>query len=83
MEAKQYADALSDRLSPEIFKPVPGRAWWLPVHASIVALCMFAMVDADPGLPTRFGLSILIAIAFTCLGILGHEILHGSVVERL
>jgi fatty acid desaturase len=44
---------------------------------------MFAIVAAHPGLLTRIGLSILIAIAFSCLGILGHEILHGSVVERL
>lgn len=83
MLPKQYADALSDRLSPDMFRPVPGRAWWLPVHGFIVAVCMIAIVDARPGALARFGLAIVIGFSFCVLGILGHEILHGSAVERL
>jgi fatty acid desaturase len=83
MEARQYAEALKDRLAPEMFEPAPERLVWLPVHASIVALATIAIVDANPKLPARLGLAIVIGFSFCCLGILGHEILHGSVVDRL
>lgn len=32
MLAKEYAQALSDRLGPELFRPVPIRALWLAAH---------------------------------------------------
>src|SRR5262252_6716704 len=83
MEARQYADALSDRLPPDFFQPEPSRALWLPVDALMAALCTIIIVGAHPALPAKFGLAIVIGISFTRLGILGHEILHGSVVERL
>lgn len=83
MQSKQYADALSDRLPPDVFRPVPGRALWLLVHASIMAACTIAIVDAHLGVLARLGLTIIIGFSVTCMGIVGHEILHGSVVEPL
>ncbi len=83
MLAREYADALSDRLTPEMFRPEPSRACWLPVHGLIVAACVIAIVDAHVGLLARTGFVIVIGFSFTSLGILAHEILHGSVVERL
>jgi fatty acid desaturase len=83
MQTKQYADALSDRLSPRLFQPVPGRVLWLPFHAFIAALCTIAIVDTHPPVPAKLGLAVIIGFSFSCLGILGHEILHGSVVEHL
>ena len=83
MLAKQYADALSDRLYPDLFRPVPGRVLRLPVHGSIAVACTIAIVDAHLGLLPKFALAIIIGLSFACMGLLGHEILHGSVVERL
>jgi fatty acid desaturase len=83
MEARQYAEALRDRLSPEMFEPAPGRLVWLPVYGAISALATIAIVNAHPRLPARLGLAVVIGFSFSCLGILGHEILHGSVVGRL
>jgi fatty acid desaturase len=81
MLARHYADALSDQLPPELFRPVPSRALWLPVHSLIVAACTLAIVDGHLGVIAKFGLAIIIGVSFSCLGILGHEVLHGSVVE--
>ncbi len=83
MLPKQYADALSGRLSPEVFRPVPGRAWWLLVYGGIAVACSVAIVVTHLGILAKLGLAAVISLAFSVLGVLGHEILHGSVVERL
>jgi fatty acid desaturase len=83
MLPKQYADALSGRLSPEMFRPVPGRAWWLPLYGSIAIVCSTAITVTHLGVLAKLGLAAVIGLAFSVLGVLGHEILHGSVVERL
>jgi fatty acid desaturase len=80
---KQYADALSGRLPSEAFRPVLSRALLLPVYGAVVAACIAAIVDAHLGVVARLGISAIIGVAFACLGILGHEILHGSVVQPL
>ncbi len=83
MLPKEYADALRDRLSPEMFRPVPGRVLWMPIHAGIVAACTIVIVDGRPAVLAGFGLAIILGFSFSCMGILGHEILHGSIVEPL
>ncbi len=83
MLPKQYSDAVSHRLSTDVFRPVPSRALWLPVHGAIVAACTIAIVNAHLGVFARLGLAIIIGLSFSCMAILGHEILHGSVVEPL
>lgn len=83
MLAKEYADALIGRLPAEAFRPVPGRALLLPVYGAIVAACTAVIVNAHLGFAARLGLSCIIGVAFACMGILGHEIMHGSVVESL
>ncbi|HEY6305016.1 MAG TPA: acyl-CoA desaturase [Candidatus Angelobacter sp.] len=83
MLPKQYADALSGRLSPDMFRPVPSRLLWLPVYGLVAAVSTMAIVDGRLGVPAKLGLAIMIGFAFTGMGILAHEILHGSVVERL
>jgi len=82
MLAKEYADAISDRLCPDMFRPVPGRALWLPVHLIIVAACTLGIVNGRGGVLAKLGLAAIIGLSFCRMGILGHEILHGLVVER-
>jgi len=83
MLAKQYADALSDRMPPAWFRPAPERAWWLLIYGSIATACTVAVVKTHPGVPARLGLAVIIGFSYCCMGILGHEILHGSVMEPL
>ena len=83
MLARQYADAMSSRLPADIFRPIPSRALWLPVHTAIVAVCTIAIVDARVGTAAKLGLAVISGISFSCLGILAHEILHGLVVDAL
>jgi fatty acid desaturase len=42
-----------------------------------------AIVNAHLGLFARFGLALVIGFSFCCMAMLGHEVLHGSVVEPL
>jgi fatty acid desaturase len=83
MLAKQYADALSYRLPRDLFQPAPSRAWWLLIHGLIAAVCTFAIVNAHLGVLARLLLAVIIGVSYCCMGMLGHEILHGAVVEPL
>lgn len=83
MVARHYTDVLTSHIPAEWFQPVPSRALWLPAHAFVAALCTFAIVNAHLGMAARLGLSSVIGVSFTCIGILGHEVMHGSVVESL
>jgi len=83
MLPKEYADVLSGRVPMEAFRPVPTRALLLPVYVLVVVACATVIVWARPGFAVRLTLAVIIGIVFSCMGILGHEILHGSVVEGL
>ena len=76
-----YAEIVSKRLPPEVFRPVPGRALLLLVYIPVAAASTIAIVDFQLSWFAKFGFSFLIGLAFTCMGILAHEILHGMVVE--
>ena len=80
---KEYADAIINRLPAEVFRPVPGRILLLPVYSALVAACTVAIVNGHLGIASRLGLAALIGLAYSWLGILGHEVMHGSVVEPL
>lgn len=80
---RAYTDVLISRVPAEWFRPVSSRALWLPLHALVVAVCTFVIVNAHLGVLARLGLAFVIGISFTCIGILGHEVMHGSVVESL
>src|SRR5262245_24619019 len=83
MLAKQYADALSDRLPADVFRPLPRRVWWLLLHGMLVTVCTIAIVDGRLGWLAKLGLAVVLGVSFSCMGIVGHEVLHGSIFERL
>lgn len=76
-----YAEIVSKQLGPEVLRPVRSRAFWLMVYLPVVAACVLVIVRLRLGFLPRFAFSLVIGLAFTCMGILAHEILHGSVVE--
>lgn len=75
-----YAQTLHNYLPPKCFQPVPSRLLWLIPHLTIIAACTFGILHSG-NLFIKLGLSLVIAHSFACLGFLGHEILHGSVVK--
>jgi fatty acid desaturase len=75
-----YAAALRSELPPEVFRRVPRRLWWLPLHLGIVAGA-FLLIAQGPGHPTRMMLALLAGHSLGCLSLLGHEIMHGVVVK--
>ncbi|PYE53646.1 fatty acid desaturase family protein [Deinococcus yavapaiensis] len=77
-----YARELKKHLPKEVFDPVPGRLWWLVPHVSIVVGCVLLITLTALPLLVKLLLSVMIGGAFACLGFLGHEVLHGSVVRR-
>lgn len=64
-----------------MFRPVPGRAFWMLPHVIVVIACTIAIVSGSVGLLGSAVLACAIGVSFSCLGILAHEILHGAVVE--
>ena len=72
-----------ERLPAYATKPVPARALWIPLHAVIVAIATAAIVNFHLGIAAKLGLAAVISVSFTCLGIVAHELLHGTIIEAL
>ena len=75
-----YAQRVAPHLPKEAFKPVPQRLWGglaylLLAGGSIAAIGMLSLPWYG-----YFALSLLVGTAFSGLGFLGHELLHGTVV---
>ena len=81
MLVTHYAEALSGRLPPALFRPVASRALWLTAHGAIVALLTIAILDGHLGVSPGLGLSILIALASAAWVFWRDEALHGLVVK--
>lgn len=80
--AKHYLDIIRQELPEDIFKPVPSRLLWLPTHLSVLALSWWALLTPSVHWSVQILLIFLIGHSFACLGFLGHELLHGSIVKR-
>jgi|GEM_PF-128885 len=76
-----YARELKKHLPREVFEPVPTRLLWFIPHAALIALCAFGILTTDWPVAIKIVLSLLIGHSMACLGFLGHEVLHGSVVK--
>jgi fatty acid desaturase len=76
-----YARVLKSELDPELFKPNPKRAVWLPVHLLIIGASVALILSGVGGWPLALLLSVIIGHSYGCLGFLAHEAMHGSVVK--
>jgi fatty acid desaturase len=84
----EYVRELRKRLPAHYFRPVPARLLWMIPHALVIvgaALLIatdgFGLFPAGWSWLAKAGASLLIGVSFACLGFLGHEVLHGSVVK--
>lgn len=78
---RDYTRELKLRLPRTYFKPVPSRLLWLIPHLGVIVACVWLMASYDLHIAVKLGMSALIALCFSALGFLAHEVLHGSVVK--
>ncbi|WML34464.1 acyl-CoA desaturase [Clostridium sp. OS1-26] len=77
-----YADRISPYLPEKAFKPVPTRlfggiAYLIAITAGFLAIDLF---NLNPLF--NFLISIVLGFSFASIGLLAHEILHGTVVKK-
>ena len=78
-----YAARIARKLPKEVFRPVPtrlfgGLAYLLIAITGILSISLF-----DFPFWLYFPITFVIGASFAGMGFLGHEILHGTVVEKL
>ncbi len=76
-----YARALKPELPEEFFCPVPRRALWLLLHLGLYLGLGAWVVLARPHWALAALAAVVMGHSLGCLGFVGHEILHGSVVK--
>lgn len=76
-----YAQRVAPHLPKEAFKPVPQRLWGGLVYLLLAGGSIAAVGMLSLPWYGYFALSLVIGMAFSGLGFLGHELLHGTVVK--
>jgi fatty acid desaturase len=79
---QRYARDIRPHLPFEVFRPVPGRLVWLPVHLAIITGAGAAVVLASPPWYVALGCALVAGHSWGCLGFLAHEALHHAVVRN-
>ena len=77
----EYARALRSHLPTRVFAPAPGRALWLLLHVTVIAVGVVAISLHWGGWPGRIAWSALVGHSFAGAAFVAHEVLHGSVVR--
>jgi fatty acid desaturase len=80
--AKHYIQAIRGELPPEVFRRVPARLVWLPIHLAVIAACWWAVLSLEPTWWAKLPIALVIGHSFACLSFLGHELLHDSIIRR-
>ncbi|MBO8141792.1 MAG: acyl-CoA desaturase [Firmicutes bacterium] len=81
LHLREYTRILKRELPEEVFKPVPSRLLWLIPHLAVIGFGIAAIAALEQNTWAKLAIGILIGHSFACLGFLGHEVLHGSVVR--
>jgi fatty acid desaturase len=79
---QQFAREVRPHLPSDVFRPVPGRLVWLPVHLAIVAGTAAVVVLAAPPWYVALACAIVAGHSWGCLGFLAHEAMHHAVVRN-
>ncbi|HEY3248497.1 MAG TPA: acyl-CoA desaturase [bacterium] len=77
-----YAQELRRRLPARYFEPVGYRALWMLPYIGIAVAGVLLITLTDMSWPAKVAVALVIGLAYSCLGFLGHEILHGAVTRR-
>lgn len=77
-----YARELKKRLPPHVFRPVPARLLWMVPHLAVIASGIIVIALVRLHVAWYLVIGVAIGLSYACLGFVGHEILHGSVVRN-
>jgi fatty acid desaturase len=77
-----YATALRPGLRSQVFRAVPLRLLWLPIHYAVIALGMVTIHRGWLALPLELLLSLVMGASFAGLTFVAHEALHGAIVRN-
>lgn len=78
---QEYAREVRRHLPADVFRPVPVRAAWLPLHLTMIAGLNAYVVAAAPPWYVSVCLAVLAGHSWVCLAFLAHETLHHAVVR--
>lgn len=81
MSVQDYASVLKKELPSYVFQPVPSRLLILFLHSLIVFISIYFSVTGDI-LIIQILLSVLAGHSLGIMGLIGHEVLHGSVIRN-
>lgn len=77
---EQYASELERVLPKDVFDPVPRRLLWILAHAMAIAAAVALGLWGESAI-LRLAMGAVIGNSLGTLGFLGHEILHGTVIQ--
>jgi fatty acid desaturase len=79
---QHYAREVRQYLPATVFRTVPQRLAWLPLHLTIIVGLACWIVAASPAWYIRLGCGVLAGHSWACLAFLAHETLHHAVVKN-
>jgi len=74
----EYARDLRPALGEELFRPVPARLAWLPLHVAVAAAGIAAIARWPIAAVV---LAVPVGLAFAGMAFVAHELLHGAMVR--
>ena len=80
--AQRYAREIRPHLPAGVFRPVPARLVWLPVHLAIIAAAAGVVALATPPWYVALACALVAGHSWGCLGFLAHEAMHHAVVRN-
>ena len=78
---QRYAREVRAHLQIDVFRPVPERLVWLPIHLAVIAAAAAVVVAGAPPWWIALACAVVAGHSWGCLGFLAHEALHHAVVR--
>src|SRR5437868_10757284 len=79
---QRYAREVRPYLAPEVFRPVPSRLVWLPVHLAVIVAAAAVVVLVGPPWWGALACAVAAGHSWGCLGFLAHETMHHAVTRN-
>ena len=78
---QHYAREVRRHLPLEVFRPVAGRVWWLPVHLIVIVAAAIPVL-ADAPWYVALACAVIAGHSWGCLGFLAHEAKHQALTPN-
>ena len=79
---QRYARDVRPHLPADVFRPVPGRLLWLPVHLAVISGAAGVVVLGAPPWYVALACALVAGHSWGCLGFLAHEAIHHAMVRN-